>query len=242
MANMTDTKSIAVRAVAWNCAGWAASKWKWLTDTWQRRKCSLPEILLLCETKTKKLAEMTKVVEPLGYTVHLNVHTGNSSLHGVALLVRTKALKELGIEHDAIKVTLECKTRSDAGKNASDATQGRVVAIRLRFSKSSSMVVVGYYAPNSGVGGKHLEYRAQQWEPALRKALQGLVERETHVVVLGDWNVAPGDMDVTHPDTAHTRACCFKEERQAFATLVSDGWVDAWRKEHGDKSRRIHAP
>jgi len=55
------------------------------------------------------------------------------------------------------------------------------------------------------------------------------------VVLAGDYNVMPTDLDVYNPDRWEGDALFRPEVREAFHNLLEQGWTDAVRKLHPDE-------
>jgi exodeoxyribonuclease-3 len=62
-----------------------------------------------------------------------------------------------------------------------------------------------------------------------------LLASEKPVVLTGDYNVIPTELDVYKPERWVEDALFRPETRAAFKTLVAQGWTDAIRKLHPDE-------
>ncbi len=69
----------------------------------------------------------------------------------------------------------------------------------------------------------------------LIKHMKELIESNKPVVVCGDYNVMPTEMDVYKPERWVNDALFRPEVRAAFKNLVGQGWTDAIRKLHPDE-------
>jgi exodeoxyribonuclease-3 len=56
------------------------------------------------------------------------------------------------------------------------------------------------------------------------------------VVLAGDYNVIPTELDAYKPERWLDDALFFPESRAAYAKLLSQGWIDALRHLHPDES------
>jgi exodeoxyribonuclease-3 len=92
-------------------------------------------------------------------------------------------------------------------------------------------VVVGcLYLPNGNPApGPKFDYKLQ-WFERLTQHAAGLIKRDIPVVLCGDYNVMPTEIDVYKPERWVDDALFRPETRQAFKTLVEQGWTDAIRK------------
>jgi exodeoxyribonuclease III len=110
--------------------------------------------------------------------------------------------------------------------------EGRVIAVE--FPK---FVLINVYVPNSKPDLSRLEYRANTWEVAMRQHITDLKKKYNKPVILcGDLNVAPQDIDVHNPKGAKGKHGFTTEEKEAFQALLSEcDMKDAFRELHPDK-------
>lgn len=122
-----------------------------------------------------------------------------------------------------------------------DATIGRLAAILLKGvnfkNEPEDVVIVSTYSPNSGIDRtnplKNLSYRIESWDASLFKALVGLEAQYKNVIWIGDINVAPTELDVSHPKAFKQHAGFTIEERDSFAGFLQNSrWIDIWRRQH----------
>ena len=94
-------------------------------------------------------------------------------------------------------------------------------------------VLVGcLYLPNGNPApGPKFDYKLR-WFARLTEHAQALLATEAPVVLAGDYNVIPTDLDVYKPERWLDDALFLPEVRDAFARLVAQGWTDAVRKLH----------
>lgn len=59
--------------------------------------------------------------------------------------------------------------------------------------------MVAVYVPNAGSTLKWLDYRCTEWDVDFRNYLKGLELKGKPVVLMGDLNIAPLDIDVYNP-------------------------------------------
>lgn len=67
------------------------------------------------------------------------------------------------------------------------------------------------------------------WFDALAKHAANLLAGDVPVVLAGDFNVMPTDMDVYKPESWRDDALFRPEVREAFHRLTAQGWTDAVR-------------
>ena len=92
------------------------------------------------------------------------------------------------------------------------------------------ITIVCIYLPNGNPApGPKFDYK-MRWFERLTAHAAGLFASGVPVVVTGDYNVMPTELDVYKPERWVDDALFRPEVRSAFQTLVSQGWVDAIRK------------
>jgi len=98
-------------------------------------------------------------------------------------------------------------------------------------------VVIGcLYLPNGNPApGPKLEYKLSWFERLSLHAKELLTADDGPVVLAGDYNVIPTDLDVYNPARWQTDALFLPEVRDAFHQLVAQGWTDALRTLHPDE-------
>ena len=106
-----------------------------------------------------------------------------------------------------------------------DDPQRRVLA-----STVGDVRVVDLYVPNgSEVGSEKYRYKLG-WLASLKDFLKAELRQHEHVVVLGDFNIAPADEDVYDPEKWGDAILCSPSERQALFALLDLGLTDVFRK------------
>ena len=91
------------------------------------------------------------------------------------------------------------------------------------------------YLPNGNPApGPKFDYK-MKWFERLTTHAAGLLASGDPVVLTGDYNVMPTELDVYKPEKWVDDALFRPEVRAAFHTLVSQGWTDALRKLHPDE-------
>jgi exodeoxyribonuclease III len=92
-------------------------------------------------------------------------------------------------------------------------------------------IVVGcLYLPNGNPApGPKFDYKLS-WFKRLTTHAADLLASKKPVLLTGDFNVMPTELDVYKPESWTEDALFRPETRQAFATLMAQGWTDAVRK------------
>ena len=167
-----------------------------------------PDILCMQETKLPDDGFPALAFEALGYTT---AHHGQGQWNGVAVLSR------IGI--------------TDVVAGFADGEPPDPEA-RLISATCGGIRVSSVYVPNGrGLDQDHYQYKLQ-WLARLRRHVQETTTPSQPVVVAGDFNIAPTDIDVYDPtkflDTTHTSP----PEREALAALEGWGLEDVFRRHY----------
>jgi exodeoxyribonuclease-3 len=135
-----------------------------------------------------------------------SVFSGQRTYNGVAILSRQPA------------------TDVVAGIPGFVDEQKRVLAVTL-----GGVRVIDVYVPNGQtVGSDKFAYKLR-WFEALREYVAAEHAQHEHLVVLGDFNVAPEDRDVHDPKAWEGSVHVSPPERAALAALVGTGLADCFR-------------
>ncbi len=166
-----------------------------------------PDVVCLQETKCPDEQFPELALQAIGY--HAAYH-GEKSYNGVAILSKTKPTD--------VRASL-CDEVADS--------QARVIAATI-----GEVRVYSVYAPNGqAVGSPAYDYKLQ-WYARLRRCLTNEFTAKRDVIVAGDFNVAPEDMDVHDPDLWRGAIMCSEGERSAFQELCGKELVDTLRLHH----------
>lgn len=103
--------------------------------------------------------------------------------------------------------------------------QRRVIAATVEKVR----VVNAYCVNGEAVGSVKFDYK-RQWFAALADFLRHELSHHQDAVLLGDFNIAPADLDVYDPKKWHEKILCSSEERAWFQRLLDLGLHDALRQ------------
>ena len=99
----------------------------------------------------------------------------------------------------------------------------------------SGVVVASIYLPNGNPQpGPKFDYKLV-WLDRLRRHAAALLEEDAPIVLAGDFNVVPTDLDIYPTRSWDRDALLQPEPRAAFRKLVEQGWTDAIRTLHPDE-------
>ncbi|MGO9604213.1 MAG: exodeoxyribonuclease III [Candidatus Binataceae bacterium] len=170
-----------------------------------------PDVACLQELKAPQENFPEAAIRGAGYGV---IWHGQKSWNGVAILARGADPVEhrRALPGDA----------DDAHSRYIEATVGGILVGCL-------------YLPNGNPApGPKFDYKLR-WLERLIKHSEALLATNTPVVLAGDYNVIPTEIDVYKPERWVKDALFRPETRNAFARLVALGWTDALRKLHPDQ-------
>ena len=173
-----------------------------------------PDIVCLQELKAPQEKFPEEALRDAGYGA---VWLGQKSWNGVAILARGNVPAET--------------QRGLPGEP--DASQSRYIEAAV-----NGVLVGCLYLPNGNPApGPKFDYKLA-WFDVLNEYAARLLEREAPVVLAGDFNVMPTELDVYKPERWTNDALFRLEVRDAFQRLAAQGWTDALRTIH--PSERIY--
>ena len=167
-----------------------------------------PDVVCLQELKAPPERFPHAAIREAGYGA---VWHGQKSWNGVAILARGSEPVETrrGLPGD------------------SDDTQSRYIEAAI-----DGVLIGCLYLPNGNPApGPKFDYKLR-WFERLTQHAKDLLATGAPVVLAGDYNVMPTDLDVYKPERWIDDALFRPEVRDAFARLVAQGWTDAVRKQH----------
>jgi exodeoxyribonuclease-3 len=125
---------------------------------------------------------------------------------------------------------------SACGKAARSARRSRRLHSRYIEAMVDGMIVGCLYLPNGNPApGPKFDYKLR-WFDRLATHAKSLLAFKVPVVLAGDYNVIPTELDAQKPENWVNDALFFPESREAYRQLVKQGWTDAIRKLHPDEA------
>ncbi|MCX7890788.1 MAG: exodeoxyribonuclease III [Burkholderiales bacterium] len=162
-----------------------------------------PDIVCLQETKLEDDRFPRAELEAAGYQA---VVSGQKTYNGVAILSKVP-LAEV-----------------QAGIPGFADEQRRVIT-----GSAGDVRIVCAYVPNGqAVGSDKYEYKLR-WLDAFIAWIREELARHPHLVVLGDYNIAPDERDVYDPKAWEGQVLFSEPEREAFRRLLAAGLADSFR-------------
>jgi exodeoxyribonuclease-3 len=173
-------------------------------------KIGQPDVLVLQETKLEDHKFPQAEIEAAGYQVQFD---GQKTYNGVAILSKT------------------AMTDIQRGIPGFDDPQKRAIAATI-----DGVRVIGLYVVNGhSVGSEKYDYKLR-WLNAVTDWVQRELTQHPHLVVLGDFNIAPDDRDVHDPAVWNDDSILTSTaERAALHKLLALGLHDSFRL-HSDEA------
>lgn len=168
-----------------------------------------PDVVGLQELKATQEAFPEQAIRDAGYGV---IWQGEKAWNGVALLAR-------GADPVEIRRGLPWDPADRQSRYLEAAIHGVVVAC--------------LYLPNGNPQpGPKFDYKLAWFQRLIRHA-KTLVELPHPVALIGDFNVVPTDADIYDPKGWRKDALLQPESRQAYQSLLEQGWTDSLLAVHG---------
>lgn len=172
---------------------------------------AVPDIVCLQELKAPQDKFPLKALQEAGYNA---IWHGQKQWNGVAILARNMEIEEI--------------TRTLPGDQ--DDIQSRYIEALI-----NGVVIVCLYLPNGNPApGPKFEYKLK-WFERLSDRAKTLLSLKTPVLLIGDFNVMPTELDVYKPEKWVNDALFRPEVRKAFSDIVTQGWTDAIRTLYPDE-------
>jgi exodeoxyribonuclease-3 len=170
-----------------------------------------PDVVCLQELKAAQRDFPADDLSKAGYSA---VWVGQKTWNGVAILARNV---------DPIL------TRTALPGDPSDG-QARYVEAAV-----NGILIGCLYAPNGNPQpGPKFDYKLA-WHERLRLHAAALRKAGAPVVLAGDYNIAPTELDIYPSKSYADNALVQPESRAAFKRLVGRSWTDALREKHPDE-------
>lgn len=170
-----------------------------------------PDVVCLQELKSPDGKFPRKAIEAAGYGA---VFHGQARWNGVAILAR-----------DAEPI----ETRRGLPGDEAD-TDSRYIEAAV-----NGHLIGCLYVPNGNPYPGPKFDNKMRWYKRLQAHAAELLATGAPVILAGDYNVMPTDLDVYAPDRWRDDALFRMEVRKAYADLVGQGWTDALRQLHPDE-------
>lgn len=172
-----------------------------------------PDVACLQELKADGEKIPIKAIEDAGYGA---IWHGQKGFNGVAILARgaQPVERRRGLPDDP------------------DETHSRYIEAEV-----GGVVIASIYLPNGNPQpGPKFDYKLA-WMERLIDHAAALFAEEKPVVLAGDYNVIPRDIDTFSVSAMANDALTQPESRAALRRLIAQGWTDAIRARHPEPTR-----
>ncbi|MEO5885141.1 MAG: exodeoxyribonuclease III [Candidatus Limnocylindrales bacterium] len=200
-------------------------------ENWVTR--AKPDILLLQETKLGDADAPVMAFAMAGYQL---VHHGEGRWNGVAIAARN------GLAVSDVVTNFGDGPVRDSGPGGTAGNEDDFDPFdeaRMVAATVDGLRLVSVYAPNGRVVGSEFYRGKLAWFERLGRWLDAEVAagRGKTLIVGGDYNVAPTDVDVWDALAAHGGTHVSNAERAAIQDLQARGLIDAYRARHDESGR-----
>jgi exodeoxyribonuclease-3 len=112
----------------------------------------------------------------------------------------------------------------------------RLLSVTLDTPQGELRLVNGYFVNGQAPGTEKFAYK-MSWLRGLRDYVREEIARHPHLMLVGDFNIAPEDRDSYDPEGLRETIHHTTEEREHFRALLALGLVDSFRLfEQAEKS------
>jgi exodeoxyribonuclease III len=161
------------------------------------------DVLAVQETKVVNELFPVSAFQEIGYQVSFS---GQKSYNGVAIISR-------------IPITDVCI----------ENIYFQDEACRIMAATMNGIRLVNLYVPNGQSPGSDKYHYKLTWLGAMQQFLHDEMKTHARVMVVGDFNIAPTDLDVHDPVAWDGCVLVSPEEREALQAILAIGFVDSLR-------------
>ncbi|MDB9761061.1 exodeoxyribonuclease III [Pelagibacteraceae bacterium] len=170
-------------------------------------KIDKPDILFLQEIKTENINFPSEEFKKIGYESFV---FGQKSYNGVAFLSK---IKIENINLNFIKDELQ---------------QSRIITGDIQLKKKK-IKIINIYVPNGNpINTEKYEYK-KKWLDCFLKSVKKTLSTEKNIIISGDFNVIPDEIDVYDHNKFLDDALYKIEIRKYFRELINYGFKDIFR-------------
>lgn len=168
-----------------------------------------PDVLCMQETKVEDALFPHDIFKPLEF--HVRAY-GQKTYNGVAIAVKN------GLEEKDVHCGL-AGTEEEAGK--------RLIALTV-----GELRIINVYVVNGQETGSEKYAMKLRFLAALKHFLADELRRHEKLIIVGDFNIAPADLDVHDPARWEGKVLCSADERAALKEIEALGLADLFRAQH----------
>ncbi|GHA09964.1 exodeoxyribonuclease III [Arenicella chitinivorans] len=175
-----------------------------------------PDLLCLQELKMPDTEFPADQFKSLGYH---SAATGQKTYNGVAILSK----------HELADVVTDLPNFDDPMR--------RYIAASVPWLNGKHLRIVNVYVPNGQALDSDKFVYKRQWFAALQQAMRTTLNKHENTVLVGDFNITPGNIDVHDPKRWEGKIHCSDTERLMLQKLMSEGLYDTFRQFHDEGSK-----
>jgi exodeoxyribonuclease III len=170
-------------------------------------KDSKPDILFLQEIKTQEENFPKEAFDKIGYESFV---FGQKSYNGVAFLSKKNILNvEKGFINDKLK-------------------QSRIISGDIKLD-NKKIKIINIYVPNGNpVDTEKYQYK-KNWLTLFNKKIKKELNVNPNIIISGDFNIIPDDIDVYDPKRYTNDALFRLEIKKKFREIINMGFTDIYR-------------
>ena len=184
-----------------------------ITNVLSYLKTSKPDILLIQEIKTEEKNFPFNDFKILGYDSHV---FGQKSYNGVAFLSKVN-INDVNVQFFKDKYL-----------------QSRIIVGDVRYN-SSIIKLINIYVPNGNPIHTEKYIYKKYWLESFIKKIKKTLEENKNIIIGGDFNVIPEEIDVYDFKKYENDALFKLEIRKKFRELVNLGFQDIYRYFNKDR-------
>ena len=181
-----------------------------------------PDVIGLQETKVNDPEFPIEVINDIGY--HVEYH-GQKGHYGVAILSKSKPLNTV-----------------KGFKNDTEEDQKRFIQSTFKYDNGELVVMNGYFPQGENIKHEIKFPKKVKFYDDLRQHITELKSQSSNLIIMGDFNVSPEDIDIGIGEVNAKRwlregKTSFQpQEREMWNTIKDLGFVDSWRVINPDDS------
>ena len=168
---------------------------------------SSPDILLLQEIKTEKKNFPYESFKQLGYESYVH---GQKSYNGVSILSKRK-IKEINTNLPGDKIK-----------------QSRIISTDIKI-KNKIVNLINIYVPNGNPVDTDKYFYKINWLNLLIKDLKKKIDVGNNIIIGGDFNILPENIDSYAPEKYLNDALFRVEIRKKYREMINLGLIDVFR-------------
>lgn len=206
-----------MKIVSWNINGIRSiNKKKQLVEL---VRVHSPDIVCLQEVRADDATSQSEIRKAFSSSEYPYVYVKSSKTKkgysGTAIVSKLQPLSSIPDTAHNISIAIE---------------EGRITSVEFE-----SFVLVSVYTPNSGAKLDRLAYRTRTWDKEFARYMSNLTTMfpSKKIIIAGDLNVAPEDIDIHSPKTNMRSAGFTTEERDSYTKLMTaTKFIDSFRHFH----------